>query len=378
MIRVLAARKTIQKLSTQTPALYTQALPRVSSEIFTPTTPVASVSKVSVKTKFPVTPKIDLAPKFSSTPKVDAAPKVSSTSLSFFTQLKKEERRLSRKRTRFEYEDNFTSALASPYSTTELSEKHSDTSSLLSMSEKYISEHASRRVDLFFYTLIAYYRTNVKPIEGHTVLEHGKGRTLSDETNLTQACHSSFTPSLLDQTIYKKRGKRSLLSGTHLLESLNSTVELPPFVNAFDNLLESICRPRCVEILQKVAVGELNPVQGLNQFLIMMDTLLQDFERQASAKTYSGLSHPIFSGQSAYINPKLIEVVSNGTLGSTFLEDAGTANEEYVQLLLRMNKDEKAACQGGAKKREKIYSKKFTELQEEILQSESLDHSFSM
>lgn len=360
MIRVLAARKTIQRLSTPTliPAQSIKALS--TSSIGTP------VPKMSTKSTF--------------SPVIKAEPslKVSTSSLSFFNQLKKQERRLSRKRMRFEYEDNFTGALSSPYSDIELSEKQGDFSALLSMSEKYIVEHANRRVDLFFYTMIAYYRTNVLPIEGHTILQHGRGRTLEDETNLTQACHSSFTPSLLDQTIYKKTGQRSLLSGTHLLDSLNSTVELPPFVNAFDDILESICRPKCIAILQKVATGELNPVQGLNIFLTMMNTLLSDFERQAGEKRYSGLAHPIFSSTSAYVSPKLIALVNKGTLKSTFIEEREAANEEYVQLLLRMSADEKVACRGKAKTRERLYDKKFAELQEEILSSKSSEHTCTL
>ncbi|RUR09877.1 hypothetical protein [Legionella sp. km772] len=357
MLRALTVRTTLQKLATPTliPTVPSTTTQLSSTQL--PTRIATLIATLSTRSKLPPTPKTDFFPKTSASP------------AQFFSRLKKEERRFSRKRLRFDYEDNFTSALSSPYSTEELSEKHKSLSALLAMSEKYIVEHANRRVDLFFYTLVAYYRTNIIPIEGHTSLQHGRGRTLDDDTNLTQACHSSFTPALLDQTIYKKTGRRSLLSGTHLLESLNSTVELPPFVNAFDDILESICRPQCIKILQKVAVGELNPIQGLHHFLTMMNSLLSDFERQAAAKTYSGLSHSFFSSSSPYVSPKLIALVSKGTLNSTFIEGTSTVNEDYVQLLLRMDPEEKAVCRKNAKEKEKLYAKKFAELQEEILSS---------
>lgn len=309
--------------------------------------------------------------------KPGATLKTSAFATSFFTRLKKEERHFSRRRIRLGYEENLTGSLSLPYSTAVLSEKHADISSLISMSEQYIIEHASRRVDLFFYTLIAYYNTNVIPVEGHTNLQHGKGRTLADETNLTQACHSSFTPSLIDKTMDIKTGKRCLLSGTHLFESLNSTVELPSLVNNFDDILEAICRPKCIEILQKVAAGELNPIQGLNNFLVMMDTLLRDFESQAKSKKYSGLSHAIFSSPTAYVSLKLIELVSRGTLRTTFVEDSGVASKDYVQLSLWMTPEEKAACNSSVKKNAKIYVGKFVELQKEILSSASIEYSLS-
>ena len=205
MMRLAAVRGGLRKPSVLIPELPIRALAtKAPSPAFT------SLSSLSSASKIPPIAKI-----YSGT---SPASKASSPSIGFFNQLKKEEHRFSRKRVRFEYEDNYTSALASPYSTDKLSREHEDVSSLLAMSEKYIVEHANRRVDLFFYTLVAYYRTNVMPIEGHTTLQHGRGRTLDDDTNLTQACHSSFIPSLIDPTIDKKKRRKSLLSGTHRCE----------------------------------------------------------------------------------------------------------------------------------------------------------------
>lgn len=302
------------------------------------------------------------------------------STLGLFDHLKHEERRrCPKKRMRFDYESNQTVALALPFSDRRLSSTHDDQETLLAMSEKYIIEHANRRVDLFFYTLIAYYHTNVIPIEGHTTLQYGIGRTLRDNINVTQACHSSLIPSLIDETIYRNGHGRvkykSLLSGTHFMESLNSTMELPPFVNAFDDLLESICRAHCMEIIQDVSVGKINPIQGLTLFLEMMNTLLDDFKQQATAKDYRFLAHPSLHGH-PYVNPKLIDLVAKGTLNTTFSESR-SVNPEYVQLLLRMTPAEKLFCQRNPKN-EKIYFKKMMDIREEILVTESEKPTYTL
>ena len=279
-----------------------------------------------------------------------------------------------RKRTRFTYEENYTAALALPYSTEQLSRSLGNEQALLALSEQHIKEHANRRVDLFFYTLIAYYRTSILAVEGHTNLQHGKGRTLEDHTSVTQACHSSLIPSLLDKTIYQNRQNqaayKSMLSGTHFLESLNSTVELPAFVNAFDDLLEAACRAQCMDIIREVALGTVTPVQGLARFLSMMDTLLQQFMQQATSGSCSSppLGHH-------YVNPHLIELVIKGTLATTFSVERDTVNDDYIQLMLRMTPPEQLLCRRFPKNKEKIYEDKMLQLQHEILETESEERS---
>lgn len=294
--------------------------------------------------------------------------------MGFFEQLKVEERKLGhKKRARFYYEANYTMALALPFPDKRLNLKQEN--DLIALARPYIIEHANRRVDLFFYTLVAYYQTQVIPTEGHTSLQHGIGRTLKNHTNITQACHSSIIPSLLDETIYHKDDtdirQKSLLSGTHFLESLNATIELPPFVNAFDDLLEHLCRPYCIELLGEVAVGTLNPIQGLTLFLEMMNDLLHGFQQQAAQSDYTYLEHPLLQGHH-YVNPELIDTVLKGTLAST-LTPEGRVNEEYIQSLLRMTPAERVLCRKA--KGEKIYCKKMMAMKNEILTTESEEHS---
>ncbi len=288
-------------------------------------------------------------------------------------QLKREERRqFDRRRIRFGYQSNETCALALDYSEAQLRSKLNDEMALFSMCETYIIEHANRRADLFFYTLVAYYQTSMLPVEGHTNFQYGIGRSI--EASGMQACHSSFTPSLLDETIFdNEEGEtkyKSLLSRTHFLQSLNATVELPAFVNAFDDILESICRPQCLEIIREVSLARMTPIEGLAAFLGMMDTILQDFKQQAASERYSSLTYPNFSAFRP-VNPRLIDLVIKGTLEDSYDSESNTVQDRYLQLLLRMSPEEKRLCGRSAKNKNKIYLEKIMAIQAEILGAES-------
>ncbi|KTD40426.1 hypothetical protein [Legionella parisiensis] len=292
-----------------------------------------------------------------------------------FTKLKAEEHKqfTSKKRHRSEYKDNYSAALNLPYSNHQLAIKHHDQNALLAMSKKNIIEHANRRIDLFFYTLIAYYKTGILPIYGHTTLQHGRGRTTRRNTSISEACHSSLTPSFVDRTIYQNNQTRekhkSLLSDTHFMDSLNSTVELPPFVNDLDDLLENALREKSLTILREVSLGTLNPITGLTRFLQIMSTVLKGLKEDAENKNKSALSqHHLIKQQP--ITPNLIELVKTGSLSTTYLPEKQIANDDYIQLLLRMTPEEKAACKDKHGK-EKLYTQKIMELQSEILHTKS-------
>ncbi|KTD71118.1 MULTISPECIES: hypothetical protein [Legionella] len=304
----------------------------------------------------------------SAPPKKESNPVAKEPQSHFFKKLKAEEhKQFSDRRHRFDYKDNYSAALKLPHSNFFLTINHQNQNALLKLSKGNIIEHASRRVDLFFYTLIAYYKTGVLPTYGHTTLQHGKGRTTRKNISLSEACHSSFTPSLLDKSIYQnyKTGEKhkSLLSDTHLMDSLNSTVELPPFVNDLDDLLENLCREKCLSILRAVSLGITNPIAGLTQFLQIMSTTLNKLKEDAESDS---------SRHS--INPNLLELVTKGTLSTTFSTQTRTATDAYIQLLLRMTPTEKALCKDKLSK-EEMYMEKVMELQDEILNSKSKHHS---
>jgi hypothetical protein len=296
-----------------------------------------------------------------------------------FAQLKSAEREQfpKKNRVRSKYRENRSAALALPCTTKELEATRGNLKALLAKIAPFVVEHANRRVDLFFYTAIAYYLSQMPPTKAFTSLQNGTGRTIKGNRATTVGCHSSLIPSLVDETIFANRvGKeknKSILSGTHLLDSLNSTVELPPLVNAVDDVIENMGRQKCLKILGDVAQGTINPVDGLNLFLIMMQDILATLKKQAELKKESPLVQYSLLRQPG-INSELIDLVTKGTLSTTFLPHTQTAADEYVQLLLRMTPKEKAQCEDEASK-EKMYLKKIAEMQTEILQAKSAQHS---
>lgn len=258
----------------------------------------------------------------------------------------------SKKRKRYDYSTNHSAALALPVSTPELNQKKNDSDSLVNLSKDLIVEHAARRVDLFFYTLIAYYQTQASPQLGHTELQHGRGRS-SHNINITQACHSSFTPSLIDENMNSEE-YTSILHGTHFMDSINSTIELPAIVNKFDDELENTysCRKKSLEIIRQVSLGKINPIQGLNQFLNMM--------------------HMTFNliPSSSPVKDKIIKLEKQGTFVGKFSSDL-TVTDEYIELLLRLTNQEKIASLKKAGNKIIIYLGKIKELQHEILNTKS-------
>ncbi len=149
-----------------------------------------------------------------------------------------------------------------------------------------IQTHASRRVDLFFYTLIAYYNSKLTVHIEDTHIQYGKG----SRKNNTHACHSAILPSLWD-TIHEEPShtqntrnnpgvtsyRTGILNRTHFEKSLNATVELDVSVNYFDsNYVESHStqqngmRAKALAILNQTSQGKSDPIKGLKTFLTHM------------------------------------------------------------------------------------------------------------
>lgn len=143
-----------------------------------------------------------------------------------------------------------------------------------------IKFHASLRVDLFFFTLIAYYNSGLQVNIEHTNRQNGK----SHHDN--RACHSAILTSLWDTENeypahrYNTRNTKklprsyrtSILNGTHFEDSLNLTVELDKSVNYFDTYYiegnkNTLMRTTALDILNQVSKKRLDPIQGMNQFL---------------------------------------------------------------------------------------------------------------
>lgn len=142
--------------------------------------------------------------------------------------------------------------------------------------KQQIVEHAARRVDLFFYLVIALRNTDCFITRDKTFEQFGCG----SENRGTEACHSAFIPNIKMQKLLPgqilSKNKFSLLSGTHLETSLNSTIELPGIVNSLDRSLEgkygsSKWTYACMDILNQISRGKINPIEAMNQFYMVMN-----------------------------------------------------------------------------------------------------------
>lgn len=164
--------------------------------------------------------------------------------------------------------------------------------------EEYIREHAKRRVDLFFYLLVALYQQGFLINKDKTVRQHGVGNG-----TVTEACHSSLFPNikLTAQAPVKAKFQSLgnsvvnyllhaspplLFKDTHFADVLNMTVELPIAVNKFDLYLEgSISHPShyvkgCLNILNSVSQGEFDPKIGMDKFFNLMQQFFMDREEK--------------------------------------------------------------------------------------------------
>lgn len=279
--------------------------------------------------------------------------------------------RKSRKVTTFK--DNASASLKLPYSNEEFDKIKGNPEAYLTKVSDLIKEHAARRVDLYFYLLVAVYKTHLNIAQGDTLLQHGKGSA----ANQTHACHSSLFPSLLK--IKKNKEPPILLFSTvHFFNSLNSTLELPKFVNNLDSELEgkinnpSLFRKRSLDIMQQVANGEIDPVAGLEQFLQAIEKtfkILQEEKRNNNSGTPYLLRNSAIAPR--FIKNKLIELEKNGTFCEDGFGDSQPGINEYANLLLRLRPEEIAKCEQNKAIRQEIYLEKIYAIQKEIYTSTS-------
>ncbi|MFJ1268107.1 hypothetical protein ACD661_06030 [Legionella lytica] len=265
-----------------------------------------------------------------------------------------------RARQKFSYQQNYTASQALSLSNEQLNPNALSHAELLLLAKKNILEHANMRVDLFFYTMIAYYQKNLHPILGHTSLQYGRGRSSETQQLLSEACHDSILPALIDETVLStdpQNPKACLLSGTHFMNSLNSTTELPPFVNDLDDVIEQLCREKALVILEAVSRGGIDPIEGINLFLQILKASLDTISEKAEREKNLFLS-------------ELVDLVVQGSISQRFDEDTESVCDEYVQMMLQLNNKEKKDCLN-KQQRAKIYTTKFAQMQTFILSVEA-------
>lgn len=283
-------------------------------------------------------------------------------------------------RTSSPYSENYAASLAWRADDVKpLFDNEKKPEALLPLCQDLILEHAARRVDLFFYVLVAYYKTEKPPILGWTKLQHGRGKiNFKTRAGVTHAAHSSMATTIIDKTILDKtpieskleksnlKIKTSMLCATHFMDSLNSTIELPVFVNDFDFLLEFIRKGRddSSKIIRDVSHGKITPLEGLLQFLLMMRKIFDEMLENEEI-------YPTKLNISVKTKKDLVQLEKKGTLINKLGKDEKSVNDEYIYMLLRLKPDEVAKCKSNANAKEKIIGEKIEEIQQEIITTPS-------
>lgn len=284
-------------------------------------------------------------------------------------------------RTRTGYNENVSAAIGFPNENiTFIIDNEKNHDKLLDVFAENIIEHAARRIDLFFYVLVAYYKQDIPPILGWTKLQHGKGKiNFTTKEGITHAAHSSFTPSIIDRTILNKiplisslsdnnlKIKTSILCDKHLMDGLNSTVEMPAFINEFDFLLEFTCqgRDKSSKIIRDVSTGKIDPIEGITQFLVLLKSIFDNMhqnEQLFTIKTVLDLD----------VKRKLLALEEKGTFSEKLCVETNRVFDKYIYMLLRLIPDEIEECRKNSTSKKELLEKKLMAIQTEIFTSQSI------
>ncbi len=251
----------------------------------------------------------------------------------------------------------------------------------------HIEFHASLRMDLFFFTLIAYYNSKLTIGIEKTNRQHGQG---AKKTNTT-ACHSAILTSLWDTTKkhagheYSTRNaptitsyRTGILNGTHFYESLNLTVELDESVNYFDTHhiegrteTNQKMRACALNILNTVSSGKSNPIEGMNKFL-------NKFNEHLLAVKDGYFKHKELKTSPRDTRPKIFDAQYKGSFFNTcgFKSARKDRNvielkEDYIQAQLPLTKKERIKLREdpgffSIEDKEKIYQNAFLRVKKDM------------
>ncbi len=239
---------------------------------------------------------------------------------------------------------------------------------------EHIEFHAISRIDLFFYTLIAYWGTRLIVDMGETKSQHGVCDKTKKLGMFFHACHSSLFPNLVDGMTREELAaplpsmRTGILHGKYFFDALNVTVALPQVVNQLDIQLEGkrsdddplrrpIYRRRALEIINLVSNDEMNPIEGMTQFLNMLHGFYQD--KRA------------YINESAKTSPTKARKRAWQYSGNAILSLRGDTyvRRDYIEMLLRPNKTDRPFLLENPDRCSEIYLKRFKEIAEEILGS---------
>ncbi len=203
------------------------------------------------------------------------------------------------------------------------------------ISSALIIEHASRRVDFFFLSLLFFYNKSATIQLGQT---QGNGRKLQNVHGTadynTEACHSAIASNF----IARSPNGANILIPNHLAQILNTTVELPKSVNNFDHNLEGNIKETLQSVWRKASIKILNQTSQVGH----------DYEpRKALLKFLLQLVH-FFSAENITANYWSTHCSSENRLifalqciGSFyFLWSSEISLEDYIHSQMRLKLDE--------------------------------------
>jgi hypothetical protein len=158
-------------------------------------------------------------------------------------------------------------------------------------SKDLIVEHAERRIELYFYTLVYYYgqqyriaiqdtaRGSRQKVHGIKLFYH------------TEACHSAIISNPCGKPLWRRSDGLGYIDATiiwdednHFINVLSTTTELPTEVNDFDIILEgkiktpSVWRKYALDLLNAVSYKQIHPVDALRDFFMMMTNFFNSLD----------------------------------------------------------------------------------------------------
>jgi len=155
-----------------------------------------------------------------------------------------------------------------------------------------MEHHIEKRVAIFFQQLVACYQTKLHFEIGKTLNQGESAPALTASKNGTvrklcprNAAHSSTIPCLIayrgsEWDAYQRGELDALeefvyLKGSHIYGLCNSTIEMPRAINEADIAIDgnsegSALRTKSLALLNKAAQGDLTPVKGLKNFLLLL------------------------------------------------------------------------------------------------------------
>lgn len=224
--------------------------------------------------------------------------------------------------------------------------------SLLTICQDLIIEHAARRVEHFLYILIAYYHTRAHPMQQYPKLQHGQGRNDSRGKKFTDGAHSSLFSQFIDLTCTQSpndlnyRGnkkavaRQSILCGTHYLDAINGVIELPYVVNLMvDKRLEggiteagqSTYRKEALLIIQDVANDKYDPIEGLKKYLALM--------KRAFSEIKAAITNSEKNPQEIALGLRALQLEEIGTFKTNAQDEI---LREYLNMQLGKDAEDKA------------------------------------